>query len=183
MIRLIAFAAFALAVATSAQAMSPPPLPQPDGISAEARYRGVARGHRYGVARGHRYGVARGYGHRRYGYGGYGRYGYRGYGYRGYRPGYGVVAAKPAGARYGVQATFAVDGYIETPTGHADGYGFYEECQGGAGTTSPSQFSYRKVCAFFHSVSQVSQLPRGKTLIIVPGKQRTKDGGLPCVSL
>jgi hypothetical protein len=74
MIRLIAFAAFALAVATSAQAMSPPPLPQPDGISAEARYRGVARGHRYGVARG-----------------GYGRYGYRGYGYRGYRPGYGVV--------------------------------------------------------------------------------------------
>ena len=24
-------------------------------------------------------------------------------------------AAKPAGARYGVQATFAVDGYIETP--------------------------------------------------------------------
>ena len=91
MVRLIAFAAFALAVATSAQAMSPPPLPQPDGISAEARYRGVARGHRYGVARGHRYGVARGYGHRRYGYGGYGRYGYRGYGYRGYRPGYGVA--------------------------------------------------------------------------------------------
>ena len=33
---LIAFAAFALAVATSAQAMSPPPLQQPDGISAVA---------------------------------------------------------------------------------------------------------------------------------------------------
>ena len=82
MLRLIAVA-FALAVATSAQAMSPAPLHQPDGISAEARYRGVARGHRYGVARG--------YGHRRYGYGGDGRYGYRGYGYRGYRPGYGVV--------------------------------------------------------------------------------------------
>ena len=32
-LRLIAFAAFALAVATSAQAMSPPPLQQPDGIS------------------------------------------------------------------------------------------------------------------------------------------------------
>ena len=63
-LRLIAFAAFALAVATSAQAMSPPPLHQPDGISAEARYRGVARG--YG-------------GYRRYGYGGYRRYGYGGY--------------------------------------------------------------------------------------------------------
>ena len=84
MIRLIAFAAFALAVATSAQAMSPPPLHQPDGISAEARYRGVARGHRYGVARG--------YGYRRYGYGGYSRYGYGGrHYYRGYRPGYGVA--------------------------------------------------------------------------------------------
>ena len=36
MIRLIAFAAFALAVATSAQAMSPPPLHQSDGIRTEA---------------------------------------------------------------------------------------------------------------------------------------------------
>ena len=33
MIRLIAFAAFALAVATSAQAMSPAPLQQPDGMT------------------------------------------------------------------------------------------------------------------------------------------------------
>ena len=98
MIKFIAFAAFALAIATSAQAMSPPPLHRSDGISTEARYvgRGVARGHRYGVARsyGHRrYGYS---GYRRYGYGGYSRYGYRGYGYRGYgyrgyRPGYGVV--------------------------------------------------------------------------------------------
>ena len=70
MLRLIAFAALALAVATSAEAMSPPPLHKSDGLTTEARY----------------------YGHGRYrGYGGYRHYGYRGYGYRGYRPGYGVV--------------------------------------------------------------------------------------------
>ena len=83
MIRLIAIAAFALAVATSAQAMSPPPLHQSDGMRTEARYYG------------YRGGVARGYGYRHHGYGyrgyGYRGYGYRGYGYRGYRPGYGVV--------------------------------------------------------------------------------------------
>jgi hypothetical protein len=74
MIRLIAFAAFALALATSAEAMSPPPLHQSDGMRTEAYY----RGHGY-----------RGYGgYRHYGYRGYG---YRGYGYRGYRPGYGVI--------------------------------------------------------------------------------------------
>ena len=76
MLRLIVFAALALAIATPAEAMSPPPLHKSDGVSTEARYRGVARG--YG-------------GYRHYGYGGYSRYGYRGYGYRGYRPGYGVV--------------------------------------------------------------------------------------------
>ena len=82
MIRLIAFAAFALAVATSAQAMSPPPLHQPDGISAEAGFRGRYGGyHRHGRWR-YCCSVFRGYG-----YGGY-----RGYGYRGYRPyGYGVA--------------------------------------------------------------------------------------------
>ena len=64
MIRLIAIAAFALAVATSAEAMSPPPLHQSHGMRTEARY---------------------------YGYGGYRHYGYAGYGYRGYRPGYRVV--------------------------------------------------------------------------------------------
>ena len=37
MIRLIAFAAFALAVATSAQAMSPAPLHQPDGMITQVR--------------------------------------------------------------------------------------------------------------------------------------------------
>ena len=37
MIRLIAFAAFALAVATSAQAMSPAPLNQPDGMITQVR--------------------------------------------------------------------------------------------------------------------------------------------------
>ena len=91
MIRFIVFAALALAIATPAEAMSPPPLHQSDGIRTDVGYRGVARGHRYGVARG--YGVRRyGYsGYRRYGYGGYSRYGYRGYGYRAYRPGYGVV--------------------------------------------------------------------------------------------
>ena len=58
MIRLIAFAALALAVATSAEAMSPPPLHKSDGLTTEVRY----------------------YGHGRYrGYGGYRRYGYGGY--------------------------------------------------------------------------------------------------------
>ena len=77
--------------------MSPLPLHKSDGISTEARYRGVARGY---------------VGYRHYGYGGYRRYGYRGYGYRGYRAvaGYGSSAAKCAGARYGVQGTFAVSG-------------------------------------------------------------------------
>jgi hypothetical protein len=92
MIRFIVFTVLALGIATSAQAMSPPPLHQPDGIRADVGYRGVARGHRYGVARGYgvrRYGVARGYGVRRYGYGGYGHYRYRGYG--AYRPGFGVA--------------------------------------------------------------------------------------------
>ena len=37
MIRLIATAAFALAVATSAQAMSPAPLHQPDGMITQVR--------------------------------------------------------------------------------------------------------------------------------------------------
>ena len=37
MIRLIAFAAFALAVATSAQAMSPTPLHQSDGMITQVR--------------------------------------------------------------------------------------------------------------------------------------------------
>ena len=108
MIRLIAFAAFALAVATSAQAMSPPPLHQSDGISTEARYRGVARG--YGGYRHYGYG-----GYRRYGYGGYSRYGYRGYSATaGIGPAMELSAAKSAGARCGAQGTFAVSG-IETP--------------------------------------------------------------------
>ena len=77
MIKYIAFAAFVLALATSAEALPRVPLHQPDGISTEARYRGV------GVARG--YGGYRhyGYGHRRYGYSGYRHYGYN-YGYRAY---------------------------------------------------------------------------------------------------
>jgi len=90
MIRFIFLTAVALAIATSAQALSPPPLHQPDGIRADVGYRGVARGHRYGVARGYRHGVARGYGVRRYGYG-YNNYVHRGYGYRTYRPGFGIA--------------------------------------------------------------------------------------------
>jgi hypothetical protein len=48
MIRLIAFAAFALALPTSAQAMSAPPLHRADGMTTETqdvgyRYRGVGR--------------------------------------------------------------------------------------------------------------------------------------------
>jgi hypothetical protein len=38
MIRLIAVAAFAIAVATPAQAMSPAPLPQLDGIATQVAY-------------------------------------------------------------------------------------------------------------------------------------------------
>ena len=68
MMRLIAFAAFALAIATSAQAMPRIPLHQPDGMTTQVRYYGYGHG-RYG------------YGHGRYGYGGYGRYGYRHYGH------------------------------------------------------------------------------------------------------
>ena len=72
MLRLIAFAAFALAVATSAQAMPRVPLHQPDGMTTQVRYYG--------------------YGHRRYGYGGYRHYGYGGYGHYGYRHyGHGVA--------------------------------------------------------------------------------------------
>ena len=90
MIRFVFAAAFALTIATSAQALSPPPLQQPDGIRADIGYRGVARGgHRYrGVARGYgvrNYGVARGYrGYRHYGYRGYRHYGYSGYRHYGY---------------------------------------------------------------------------------------------------
>jgi hypothetical protein len=86
------FLGIAMLLLPSAQAMSPPPINQSDGIRADVGYRGVARGHRYGVARGYghrRYGYS---GYRRYDYGGYSRYGYRGYGYRAYRPyGYGVA--------------------------------------------------------------------------------------------
>ena len=61
MIRLIAFAAFALALTTSAQAMPLAPLHQPDSMTTQVRYYG--------------------YGYRRYGYR---HYGYRHYGYGGY---------------------------------------------------------------------------------------------------
>ena len=96
MLRLIVFAAFALALATSAQAMPRVPLHQPDGMSTQVRYYGY--GHRrygYGGYRRYGYGGYRHYGYRHYGYG-YGHYAYRpyGYGYRhyGYRPyGYGVA--------------------------------------------------------------------------------------------
>ncbi len=90
MIKYIAFAAFVLALATSAEALPRVPLHQPDGITTEARYRGV------GVARG--YGGYRhyGYGHRRYGYSGYRHYGYN-YGYRDY----GYYGYRHYGYRYG----------------------------------------------------------------------------------
>ena len=75
MIRLIAFAAFALALATSAaEAMPRVPLHQPDGMTTQVYY---------------------GYGYRRYGYGyGYRPYGYYGGGYRHY--GYSPYAYGPA---------------------------------------------------------------------------------------
>ena len=98
MIRLIAFAAFALALATSAQAMSAPPLHRADGMTTETqdvgyRYRGVAR---YGGYRRYGYGTYSPYSYRRYGYGTYSPYSYRRYGYGTYSPysyrryGYGV---------------------------------------------------------------------------------------------
>jgi hypothetical protein len=45
MIRLIAVAAFALAIATAAQAMPVAPLHQPDGMYTQAYYYGPARRH------------------------------------------------------------------------------------------------------------------------------------------
>ena len=96
MIKFIAFAAFALALATSAQAMPRVPLHQPDGMTTQVRYYGY--GHRrygYGGYRhygnrhyGNRY-YGYNYGYRHYGYSGYRHYGYRSYGYRPY--GYGVA--------------------------------------------------------------------------------------------
>jgi hypothetical protein len=75
-IRLIAATAFAIAVATSAQAMPLAPLHQPEGMTTQVLYYG------YGYRR---------YGYRPYGYRPY-AYGYRRYGYYGYRPyGYGVA--------------------------------------------------------------------------------------------
>ena len=90
MIRLIAFAVFALALATSAQALPRVPLHQSDGMTTQVRY----YGHRhYGYDYGYRPYGYRHYGYRHYGYG-YRHYGY-GYGYRryGYRP-YGYGAAR-----------------------------------------------------------------------------------------
>ena len=91
MIKFIAFAAFVLALATSAQAMPRVPLHQPDGMTTQVRYYGY--GHRrygYGGYRhyGNRY-YGYNYGYRHYGYSGYRHYGYRSYGYRPY--GYGVA--------------------------------------------------------------------------------------------
>ena len=82
MIKFIAFAAFALALVTAAQAMPRVPLHQPDGMTTQVRYYGY--GHR-------RYGYSgyRHHGYRHYGYSGYRHYGYRSYGYRPY--GYGVA--------------------------------------------------------------------------------------------
>ena len=91
MIRLIAFAVFALALATSAQALPRVPLHQPDGMTTQVRYYGYRDyGYRhYGYRpygyRHYGYGYRHyGYGYRHYGYGygsGYRRYGYRPYGY------------------------------------------------------------------------------------------------------
>ena len=95
MIRLIVFAAFALALATSAQALPRVPLHQPDGMTTQVRYYGY--GHRrygYGGYRHHGYRhYGYNYGYRHYGYGGYRHYGYGGYRHYGYRP-YGYEVAR-----------------------------------------------------------------------------------------
>jgi hypothetical protein len=75
--KLIAIAAFALTLATSAEAMSPAPLPHADGITTQVRYY-----RHYGYRHyGYRHYGYRHYGYRHYGYGGY-------YGYRPYRYGF-----------------------------------------------------------------------------------------------
>jgi len=82
MIRLIAITAFALKLATSAEAMSPAPPLHSDGITTQVRY------YRHYGYRHHGY---RHYGYRHYGYRNYGyrHYGYGGYyGYRPYRYGF-----------------------------------------------------------------------------------------------
>ena len=115
MIRFIVFAALALAIATPAEALSPPPLHQSDGIRADVGYRGVARGHRYGVARG--------YGVRRSAIAGIGATATAGIAAMATAdtatadigPATELSAAKSAGARYGAQGMFAVSGSIETP--------------------------------------------------------------------
>ena len=98
MIKFIAFAAFALALAASAQGMPRVPLHQPDGMTTQVRYYGYGHrrygygGYRHYGYRHYGYGGYRHYGYggyRRYGYGGYRHYGYRSYGYRPY--GYGVA--------------------------------------------------------------------------------------------
>ena len=91
MIRLVAFAALALAITTPAEAISPPPLQQSDGIKTVVGYRGGGRG---GVARGG-VGVGRYGGVRRYGGVGVGRYG----GVRRYG-GVGVGVGRYYGGRY-----------------------------------------------------------------------------------
>ena len=75
MIRLIAFAAFALALATSAQAMPRVPLHQPDGMTTQVRY----------------------YGYR--------HYGYRHHGYRPYGYGPTATAIGPTATAIGTTAT------------------------------------------------------------------------------
>ena len=80
MIRLIAFAALALVFATAAQAMSPAPLPEPDGMITQVREACVAGSVRIMVSAWPE-----------------------------------PPNAKSAGARCGVQGTFAASGYIETP--------------------------------------------------------------------
>ena len=81
MIRLIAVA-FALALATSAQAMSPAPLhQQPDGMTTPVAYGCGPAGHGLMVSAWPE-----------------------------------LRNAKSAGARCGVQGTFAVSGFIKTPT-------------------------------------------------------------------
>jgi len=72
MIRLIALTAFALTLATSAEAMPPAPPLHSDGVTTQVRYYRHYGYRHYGY---------RHYGYRHYGYGGY-------YGYRPYRYGF-----------------------------------------------------------------------------------------------
>ena len=113
MIRLIAIAAFALAVATSAQAMSPPPLHQSDGIGSKPTTVATVTAAALPVATAG-IGITATAGIGATATAGIAATATAGTATTGIGPAMESSAAKSAGARCGAQGTFAVGG-IETP--------------------------------------------------------------------